>query len=128
RDVAISLERGRGRQCHGYFCARVWSNGPRQLGHIALQTSVLGGGAMLPLAVLLHEMVHLRNHHYGIEDCHPRNQYHNRYFRDVATLAGLSCPERDPVRGYCRTEFDELGRQAVLELKPNDEVFGWEAR
>jgi transposase len=127
-DVAISLERLRTKRCHGYFCTRVWTKGSRQVGHIALHTSVLGKGAMLPLGVLLHEMVHLRNHLYDIEDCHPRNQYHNRYFRDMAILAGLCCDERHPVLGYYHTEFDEHGRQVALELKPNDELFNWQAR
>ena len=75
--------------------------------------------------MLLHEMVHLRNDQVGVVDCTPPHQYHNRHFRDAARLAGLDCPHRDAKRGYWRTALGPRGRQALIELQPREEFFGW---
>jgi hypothetical protein len=128
QEIALSVEQETRRRCRGYFCARLWHDGHRHLGHIALATQVLCGRAEPVLAVLLHEMVHLRNHQTSLPDCHPRNQYHNRHFRDTAGLAGLACEARDPVVGYALTTLNEHGRKAVAELRPAPAAFRWVVR
>jgi transposase len=126
--IGLGVERKATERCQGYFCAKVWREKGRALGHIALHASAIEGGASAAMAVLLHEMVHLRNDQAGISDCHPANQYHNRYFRDLAVLAGLICGARDPARGYAYTELAEAGHQAVAELCPNEDLFHWKVR
>lgn len=126
--IGLSVERSSARHCLGYFCAHVWRDGARTLDHIAIQASALGLGAEGTLGVLLHEMVHLRNDQAGVSDCHPNIQYHNRYFRDLAVLSGLSCGVRDNRRGYAETELNDEGRRAVNELRPDASLFRLEAR
>gem|GEM_PF-5191344 len=123
--IALSIEHQSLRLCRGYFCANLWQNGPREIGHIALHASVFRGRAAEALAVLLHEMVHLRNSQIGLRDCHSRNQYHNRFFRDIAALAGLTCDTRHPVVGYAITRLNKTGRNAITELRPKSSVFRW---
>lgn len=123
--AAITLERGRRGRRLGYFCARLWGDGERVLGHIAVHAHALDGTAEAALAVLLHEMVHLRNDAAGVRDCHPVTQYHSRNFRDVAVLCGLACPKRHPALGYAHTELDDRGRDAIKLLRPDIGVFRW---
>ena len=73
-------------------------------------------------------MIHLRNHHLGLRDCHGGNQYHNRYFRDLAEVSGLTCSKRDKYRGYVSTALDDRGKQAVLDFQARDKLFRWKAR
>lgn len=127
-EVVIALEHpggGKRKKPLGYFCQRQWRSGERVLGHIAISTTTLGRGSATVLQVLLHEMVHLRNHQVSIEDCDPRTQYHNQHFRDVARIAGLECRVRDPRYGYGATELAERGREALRELRPNEDLFAW---
>jgi transposase len=125
--AAITVERfvGKRRRQPGDFCPRQWRLGERTVGHIALSAEVLGRGAAAALTVLLHEMVHLRNDQVGMIDCTPPYQYHNRHFRDAALLAGLECPHRDPKHGYWVTVAGPRGLQALAELQPREEFFGW---
>lgn len=125
KDVAISLERYVAGQCLGYFCARIWNRGVRRLHHIALHVSVLGKGARPALAVLLHEMVHLRNKQVSIRDCNASNQYHNLYFRDVAQVSGLTCGKRSRSHGFSSTSLSARGREAIQELQPRNDLFRW---
>lgn len=122
--VAITLETPR-KAMAGYFCSRLWQTEDRTMGQIAVCTSLLGTGSELVLATLLHEMVHLRNDQFGLADCHPKNQYHSRNFRDVAVLHGLQCEDRDPRRGYARTSLDERGHQAIKHLALDEQLFRW---
>lgn len=124
--VALILEHVRTGSCLGYFCARSWRDGDDELGQISLHTTVLGRGAGFALAVLLHEMVHLRNAASGLSDCHPESQYHNRHFRDLAVLSGLDCSQRDRRLGYAATNLNEQGRRACAEFQPNEPLFLWE--
>jgi hypothetical protein len=125
--AALTVERflGKRRRRGGDFCPRQWVLGERAVGHIALAAEAVGRGAAVALAVLLHEMVHLRNDQVGVVDCTTPNQYHNRAFRDAARLAGLECPYRDPKYGYWATALGPRGRQALEELEPREELFGW---
>jgi transposase len=128
-DAALTVERfwGKRQRPQGTFCPRQWTDGLRELGHIALSTDVLGHGAEATLAVLLHEMVHLRNEQTHLVDCTGPNQYHNRHFRDAALLVGLVCPKRHPRYGYADTALGERALEAVAELRPREELFRWEA-
>jgi hypothetical protein len=125
--AAITVERflGKRRRQAGDFCPRQWRLGDRTVEHIALSAEALGRGAEAALVILLHEMVHLRNDQVGVVGCTPPFQYHNRHFRDAVRLAGPDCPHRDPKRGYWSTVLGPRGRQALAELKPRDELFGW---
>jgi hypothetical protein len=125
--AALTVERflGKRRRQAGAFCPRQWRLGDRAVGHIALSAEVLGHGVEVALVVLLHEMVHLRNDQVGVVDCTPPHQYHNRHFRDAARLAGLDCPHRDPKRGYGVAVPEPRLRQALAELRPREELFGW---
>lgn len=125
RKIALSIEHKIVHRCRGYFCGHVWRKGRSDLGHIAIHTSVFDGGAEEALAVLLHEMVHLRNSTIGLRDCDPRNQYHNRYFRDQALLVGLTCEPRHPRFGYALTELSDAGRDAISRMRPDNTVFRW---
>ena len=92
---------------------------------MALSAEVLGHGAEVALVVLLHEMVHLRNDQVRVVDCTTPNQCHNRHFREAARLAGLECRHRDVKRGYWATTLGPRGRQALEDLRPREELFGW---
>jgi hypothetical protein len=124
RGVAI-LVGGDGRDAAGDYCSRRWHRGERALGQIRIGARVLCGTPIPALTTLLHEMVHLRNDQVGLPDCDPRNQYHNRHFRDLAHLSGLRCGERQANRGYQATELDERGLAAVRDLEPDLNAFAW---
>jgi hypothetical protein len=78
-------------------------------------------------------MVHLRNDQmvrfaadrFGAIHVHPGNQYHNRFFRDLAVRSGLACGPRHATYGYASTHLSADGREAVAELRPNRELFLW---
>ncbi|HZZ78905.1 MAG TPA: transposase [Gemmataceae bacterium] len=124
RHIAIVLEPCP-QLCRGYFCSRMWKIGNRKLDHIALSYQSLGAEVNDTLAVLLHEMVHLRNSLYGIRDCNHKNQYHNRYFRDIANLSGLTCAGRDTAHGYARTYLSDAGQAAITAIDPNRAILKW---
>lgn len=126
-DIALAIERP-AIACGGYFCSRHWRRGDELMGHITIATAVLGKGAAPVLAVLLHEMVHLRNDQYDIADCDPKSQYHNRHFRDVALLAGLECAARHPKRGYGKTMLGPRAVAAIHALRPDERAFDWSVR
>lgn len=126
RDVVIAVERPHRRRS-GYFCASQWRRGDVVLGHLAICTNVLGQGADEALAVLLHEMVHQRNHQVGLDDCDARTQYHNSHFRDVATVFGLECAKRSPRVGYGMTTLAPRAIEAIRDFHPDESLFGWSA-
>jgi len=113
----------------GFYCARVWRPLDREeeppLGQITVCSSVLGEGVEAVLEVLLHEMVHARNLHLGIEDTDPKTQYHNRHFRDVCLIAGLSCGTRHLQRGYAATSLNARALQAIRAFKPRSMLSEW---
>jgi hypothetical protein len=120
RTVLITLEDRRFGKA-GFFCAGRWCSPQGQVSHhLMVSTLALGRGKEVALEVLLHEMVHYRNHQVGVVDCSAA-QYHNRHFRDAATLAGLECSRRDPTRGYGATRLGPRGRQAVADFQVGDE-------
>src|SRR4051794_21083600 len=61
----------------------------------------------------------------GAIDVHPGNQYHNRFFRDLAVRSGLTCGPRHATYGYAFTQLSSTGREAVADLRPDREVFRW---
>jgi hypothetical protein len=124
RTVVITLEDRRNRQL-GSFCAARWSSPQGHLHHhVMVSTSAVGRGKEAVLEVLLHEMVHYRNHQAGVVDC-SRSQYHNRHFRDAALLVGLETSQRDPTLGYGLTSLGPRGRKAAADFQLRDEhLFG----
>ena len=78
------------------------------------------------METLLHEIVHLRNDQYGLQDCKQSRQYHNLLFRDVAQLAGLDCTERDNNVGFALTKLNDRSHAAIKELKLEEAVFRWD--
>lgn len=90
--------------------------------HVAISTRALNRGAEMILGVLLHEMVHMRNHVFHLPDV--RRGYHNRHFRDTAMLAGLECSGYNTSRGYAQTRLDARGLRAVAAFGARD-VFVW---
>lgn len=126
RDVVIAVE-GPHRRHVGYFSASQWRKGDIVLGHLAICTNALGQGADAALAVLLHEMVHQRNHQVGLDDCDTRTQYHNSHFRDVATVFGLECAKRSPRVGYAMTTLAPRAVEAIRDFHPDESLFGWSA-
>lgn len=127
QSVAILLEGRRVSEGSivGQYCSRAWHRQDVVLNQISLSTLALGKDSNAALAVLLHEMVHLRNSVFGLDDCHPRNQYHSRNFRDVAVLAGLDCAPRDHQIGYALTSLSDEGRCACAELSVHPALFDW---
>jgi hypothetical protein len=123
-DLAITLDVAPLAQWAGVFCGRRWRREDREVNHIRINTTVLGEGSRHALEVLLHEMVHLRNHGFGIVDC-TRCQYHNRHFRDAALLAGLECFDYDKAIGYGKTRLTARGLKAIAKLRPREELFRW---
>ena len=93
---------------------------------IAVSATSLGQGCEPTLAVLLHEMVHLRNHLVRLPDVY--RKYHNRHYRDSAMLAGLECGQRDPIHGYMRTHLSKRGLKAVRKFRPKRSLFAWPTR
>jgi hypothetical protein len=119
-NIAITLEAGRGGRL-GYFCGGRWRpTSGRKIHHMMLSTEAVSRGKEAALEVLLHEMVHYRNHHVGVVDC-SAVQYHNRHFRDAALLAGLDCDERNARGGYSATRLGTRGQQAIEQFQFRDE-------
>jgi len=87
---------------------------------IAISLIQFGKGKKHVLAILLHEMVHLRNHVVGIPDAH--QGYHNRHFRDAAHMFGLDCWAVGN-HGYAATGFNSSGLRALKSLKLEDDIF-----
>ena len=124
KNVVVSLEPSRS-SVAGYFCSRFWRSGDTSIDHIAVSPALLGDGPDPVMAVLLHEIVHLRNDQVDIPDCNTNDQYHNRTFRDVAAIVGLECPERDRKAGYSKTVLTDRARKAIKALRFDDEIFRW---
>ena len=80
---------------------------------IAIMDKALALGTEGALQVLIHEMVHLWNWQAGVSDV-GRAQYHNRYFRDAALLAGLVCSIGS--KGYAYTSLGPPALAVVREL------------
>jgi predicted RNA-binding Zn-ribbon protein involved in translation (DUF1610 family) len=59
----------------------------------------------------MHEMCHLLNIQFGVQDCSRKGQYHNARFKDVAEARGLIVRQHH-THGFCITEpgpeFTEL--------------------
>lgn len=125
KNLAIILTRTGRRTLKGFYCPRLWTDGTRRVGQVAIDVSTLAEGVAAVLGTLLHEMVHLRNEQFGITDCHSRNQYHNRHFRDLAEVSGLSCGKRHVRLGYGMTCLNEQGRQAITDFRPDPQAFRW---
>lgn len=107
----------------GYFSQKLWRKDAETTHHIGLLPGALNGGSDSAMAVLLHEMAHLRNAHAGIQDTDPRTQYHNQDFRDSARLFGLLCDRRDKQFGYASTALGTRAKAAICELAPVREAF-----
>ena len=76
--------------------------------------------------ILLHEMVHLRSDQVGVVGCTPPFQYHNRHFSGMRFVwQDRIVRTTRPCAGYWSTVLGPRGRQALAELKPRDELFGW---
>jgi len=123
--LAINILRGMSRgHPLGYFCGRSWRWGTeRPVDLIAISGFAIGLGPEAALETLIHEMVHHRNDRFGLVDCTNHGRYHNRFFRDAAVLAGLTCGERDNQHGYGRTALDENARRAIERLRPRKDLF-----
>lgn len=120
--VRITIEGGHRRHL-GHFAPDHWrppgTAGP--VHHVMMSAVALARGKVAALEVLLHELVHYRNHHVGLHDC-SAHQYHNEHFRESARLAGLSCPEKpDPNYGYARTTPGTRAREAIEAFELADE-------
>lgn len=86
---------------------------------IAVMDSALRKGEGHILQVLLHQMVHLFNFEAGVQDV-GRADYHNRYFRDVALMAGLEC--RYGSKGYAYTRLSGPPDPAAVRQTSPDRV------
>ena len=123
--LAITILRGRGPgHSLGDFCGRSWPWGTdRPVDLIAISGVAIGRGPEAALGTLIHEMVHHRNDRYGLVDCTAGGIYHNRFYRDAAVLAGLTCDERDKRVGYGRTGLGDRARWAIDRLRPKRSLF-----
>ncbi len=75
-------------------------------------------------AGVLHELVHLANVEANVSDVHPRRNYHNTAFRDLAESIGLIV-ERDGSRGWAVTSLSaELRHRLETDFRPNLAAFG----
>lgn len=112
----------------GYLRPNYWNVGFKQefQHHIVVSSvAVQHGGSESALAVLLHEMAHLRNVVSGIMDTDLGTQYHRKDFEDSALLFGLQCGKRLARTGYSSTTLTQRGRSAIALLQPVEEVFQW---
>jgi len=78
----------RKRRSLGYFCAEMWDgSGGRRADEIALNPAFFKGrGLADTLSTLVHEMVHLEQHHFGKPS---RNRYHNTEWAAWMDRVGL---------------------------------------
>lgn len=114
-NVIITIEKGFPRHRRGEF--RPIRIRRRRRYWLAVACEELERPPEQIMGVLLHEMVHLRNHLAKLPDAH--QHYHNCHFRDTAALLGLQCEKRHPRRGYMTTSLNEWGCRAVALLKPD---------
>jgi len=125
-NVVISVEvKG---SLGGYLRPNYWNVGLKQEVQHHLVVSAFAvecGGSESALAVLLHEMAHLRNVALGIIDTDPGTQYHRKDFEDSALLFGLKCGKRRVKTGYSSTTLADRGKGAIALLQPVEEVFQW---
>jgi hypothetical protein len=124
-EVALTAYRPTRRERKlGYFCGRSWHWGREQpVDLIAVSGRAVERGPYPALGTLIHEMVHLRNDRCGLVDCTSRGSYHNRFFRDAATLAGLVCEPRGQAYGYGFTSLGARAREAIDRLQPDESLF-----
>jgi hypothetical protein len=91
---------------------------------IAVMESAFRAGNEAVITVLLHQMVHLWNHLARVPDT-GRAEYHNRYFRDAALMAGLECGLGS--KGYAYTRLGSTAELAMKNLGQLDDL-QWHAR
>lgn len=115
----ISIDGEHNRQLRGYLQPNVWYCEKTHLYHIALMPKSLQSWPQA-LAVLLHEMAHLRNLVAGFDDTDPRTQYHTIDFRESARLLGLRCIQTNC--GYSETHLTPRAQKVIEIIKPAEEL------
>jgi len=109
--------------CLGWFtCWRAWKEGS-EAGYYELNVCAdhLNRPFESICKTLLHEMVHLYNHQFGIRDCSRSGTYHNKRFKEAAEAHGLRC-ERDKTYGWTITFLTDATfawMQATYGSSPN---------
>jgi hypothetical protein len=83
-QVLIVLHRKKG--ARGYFWAEMWQGESERLDEIALTPETLNRSDKEILSTLVHEMVHLWQHHEGKPS---RNAYHNKEWAEQMAEIGL---------------------------------------
>lgn len=65
-------------------------------------------------STLIHEMVHLQNIINGINDCNPKTQNHNKFFKESAEKVGLIVEKVDR-RGWARTSLSDRLKELIKD-------------
>lgn len=133
--VFTLIPNGSKRRFNGWFAESKWkekvdeekidSNPPEKYHEINICADTLNRNPEDIFETLLHEMAHLLNSVRGVNDCNPKNQYHNKKFKSVAEENFHLIVEKFPGRGYAKTSLSETSRKAIEQLNPNKEAFGY---
>lgn len=123
-NVVITIQESGRRNAYGWFGNGFWRDNLAgdSVPEINLSAEYLSRGASGLLETLLHEMAHLWNACVAkVSDC-SGGQYHNKKFKLAAEQFGLSV-SRDGTRGWAYTSLDRLGKEAIEEVNPNEDLF-----
>lgn len=103
-------------RAYGHFTTRsdTWISASGESHEINIGAGTLSRPIEDVVATLLHEMVHYYNHVNGVQDCSRGGTYHNKRFRDAATVRGLKV-EHDAKYGWTLTSPGEDLLDFVVE-------------
>jgi len=120
-EYLIITIQSRGRKnALGWHSRERWKNGETSsISEINLSAEDLKTSD--PYEILIHEMAHHWNYQQDIRDV-STGQYHNKYFKETAEMAGLEVKRFGNV-GYGVTTLGELAKEKILKFKPEKEVF-----
>ena len=89
-------------------CSKVWKSKESQKYELNMGAGTIGRPIEETVSTMLHEMVHIYNLMYDIQDCSRNNTYHNKKFKAKAEEVGLII-DHDPRIGWSITSpSDEL--------------------
>jgi hypothetical protein len=121
--VVITIQESGRRNALGWFGDGFWRDTTTSdsVPEINLSAEYVSRKPEFVLETLLHEMAHLFNAVRGIRDC-SSGQYHNKHFKAAAEEFGLKV-ERTGNKGWAFTSLGEEGHKAIIDFKPNQDVF-----
>lgn len=107
--------------------AKVWGDkdGNQKMYEINLSAEFIDVSFIETMDTLMHEMVHLYNLVYGVQDVSRNGTYHNKKFKERALMSGFVHPEDKPDKkyGYSFVKLSSVTIAILNELPIDQSVF-----